>query len=388
MSRRFLAFGFLALLAPGAAGGGQTPTIEQSLNVKTASDPRISPDGRYVAYQVREADWAENAFKSEIWIAAADTGDCYPLTHSKKSSNNPRWSPDGKRLAFLSDREGKPQIYLIAPRGGEAVALTKTEAGVNDFEWSPDGRHIAFTAADPESKARKERKEKYGDFLVVEGDYTMTHLWQVAAPAPGEKAPEPQRLTEGETFTVGGFSWSPDGKRLAFSAARDPDLGSMHTSDIYVLDPGDKSVKKVVDTSGPDTNPRWSPDGTQIAFETAAGRDFFFYANSRIAVVPAEGGKPHVLTEAFDESPRLIGWGPDGLYFSARQKTDEHLFRLDPSAGAVERVSQPDHAICSQFSLSRDFKQAAFLRGDSKQRPAKELKLRQFSIALLQLGQE
>jgi dipeptidyl aminopeptidase/acylaminoacyl peptidase len=366
MIRRLLAFTLFLLPATAVAADGQTPTVEQSINLKSASGPRISPDGGFVAYQVREADWDDNAFKSEIWLAVADTGECYPLTHSKKSSTNLRWSPDGKRLAFLSDRDGKQQIYLIAPRGGEAVALTSGETGVSDFEWSPDGRQIAFTAAEPESKSQKERKEKYGDFLVVEGDYTMTHLWKVAVPAPGEKAPKPERLTEGDKFTVGGFAWSPDGKRLAFSAARDPDLGSMDTSDIYVLDLGDKSVKKIVDTKGPDRNPHWSPDGTQIAYETADGQEFFFYTNSRIAVVPAEGGKPRVLTEAFDEHPRLVAWGPDGIYFSAFQKTDAHLFRLDPSARTIERVSQPEHGIFSQFSLTSDGKQAAFIRGDAK----------------------
>jgi dipeptidyl aminopeptidase/acylaminoacyl peptidase len=367
MNRTFLSLAVLAALVTSArAAGVQTPTVEQSLNLKTASGPRISPDGQLVAYQVQEADWTENAFKSEIWIATVNTGECYPLTHSKKSSSSPRWSPDGKRLAFLSDRDGKQQIYLIAPHGGEALPLTKGETGVSGFEWSPDGRHIAFTAVDPESKAQKERKEKYGDFLVVESDYTMTHLWKVAVPAEGQKMPEPERLTQGEHLTVGGFSWSPDSKRLAFSASRDPDLGSMHTSDIYVLNLSDKSSKKIVDTQGPDRNPHWSPDGTQIAFETADAQEFFYYTNSRIAVVPAEGGKPRVLTEAFDEQPRLIAWAPDGIYFSALQKTDDHLFRLNPSTKALERISKPKQAVFSQFSLTPDFKRAAFLWGDAK----------------------
>jgi dipeptidyl aminopeptidase/acylaminoacyl peptidase len=368
MRRPLLALAFLTWLAPAwGEAGGQTPTVEQSISLKSASGPRISPDGRYVAYQVHEANWEDNAFKTEVWVAEVATGECFQLTHSKKSSSGPRWSPDGKRLAFLSDRDGKQQIYLIAPRGGEAFALTSGETGVGGFEWSPDGRHIAFTAAEPESKEQKERKEKYGDFLVVEGDYTMTHLWQVEVPAPAaEKAPKPERLTEGGQFTVGGFAWSPNSKRIAFSAARDPDLGSMDTSDIYVLNLADKAVKKVVDAKGPDRNPHWSPDGTEIAYETADGQEFFYYANSRIAVVPAEGGSPRVLTDTFDEHPRLIAWGLDGIYFSALQKTNEHLFRLDASTKSVERVSQPQRAIFSQFSLTRAGKQAAFLRGDGK----------------------
>ena len=137
------------------------------------------------------------------------------------------------------------------------------------------------------------------------------------------------------------FSWSPDSTRIAFSAAKDPDLSSSATSDIYVLNVGDKAIKRIVDTKGPDSNPVWSPDGQQIAYQTANGREFFFYANSYIAVMPAAGGAPRVLTESFDESPGLIDWSPDGIYFSGLQKTSSHLFRLNPSTGAIEQVSAP-----------------------------------------------
>ena len=137
------------------AQGAKTPTIEQSLSLKSAANARISPDGRFVAYQVQETNWEENAFENEIWIAVVATGERYQLTNGKKSSTGPQWSPDSKQIAFASDRDGKRQIYLIAPAGGEAVQLTTLETGVNSFGWSPDGRRIAFTAAEPESKARK-----------------------------------------------------------------------------------------------------------------------------------------------------------------------------------------------------------------------------------------
>src|SRR6185503_4941655 len=223
----------------------QTPSVEQSLSLKSASGPRISPDGRYVAYTVQETNWEDNAFETEIWIAVVATGERYQLTNAKKSSAAPQWSPDSKRLAFASDRDGKRQIYLISPTGGESLQLTSVETGVNSFNWSPDGRRIAFTAAEAESKARKERKEKYGEFEIVKGDYTMAHLWMIDVPVDGkEKKPEPARLTEGTGLTVGGFSWSPDSSRIAFSATKDPDLGSSDTSDIYVLSVSDKSIKK------------------------------------------------------------------------------------------------------------------------------------------------
>lgn len=371
MKKAVFALLLVSMLATSAlAGAGQTPTIEQSLNLKSAAGPRISPDGRYVAYQVQKTNWEENAFETEIWIAATSTGKRYQLTNAKKSSANPQWSPDSKCIAFVSDRDGKRQIYLIAPNGGEAVQLTNVETGVSALNWSPDGRRIAFTSADPDSKARKDRKEKYGEFETVQADYTFTHLWMIDVPAEvKDKRPEPARLTEGSGFSVGAFSWSPDSSRIAFSAAKDPDLGSSDTSDIYVLNVSDKAIKKIVNAKGPDGNPVWSPNGRQIAYQTANGREFFYYANSYIAVVPAEGGEPRVLTESFDESPNLIEWSPDGIYFSSLQKTSSSLFRLNHATKAIEQVSGPFGFGSSQFSFTADFKQVAFVGAGANDYP-------------------
>ena len=371
MKKTLLALFLALVLSPFAvAGPAQTPTIEQSLNLKSAGGPRISPDGRYVAYQVQKTNWEENAFETEIWMAVTATGECYRLTNAKKSSSNPQWSSDSKRLAFISDRDGKRQIYLIAPDGGEAVQLTTVETGISTLSWSPDGRRIAFTAADAESKSRKDRKEKYGEFEVIQADYAFTHLWMIDAPAEvKDKKPEPVRLTEGSSSSVNGFSWSPDSGRIAFSAAKDPDLGSSATSDIYVLTVSNKGIKRIVDTKGPDGNPIWSPDGRQIAYQTANGREFFFYANSYIAVMPAEGGAQQVLTESFDELPALIEWAADGIYFSGLQRTSSQLFRLNPATRAIEQVSRPASYGSSQFSFSADFKQVAFVGAGANDYP-------------------
>jgi dipeptidyl aminopeptidase/acylaminoacyl peptidase len=351
---------FLASFA--LAQSSKTPTLEQSLSMKSVASPRISPDGRFVAYQVQETNWEENAFENEIWIAVVATGERYQLTNAKKSSTNPQWSWDSKRLAFVSDRDGKRQLYVIAPTGGEAVQLTSLESGINAFAWSPDSRHIAFTAAEPESKARKDRKEKYGEFEIVKGDYVMAHLWMIdVADESKAKKPEPVRLTEGTAFSVGGFNWSPDSTRIAFSATKYPDLISSDTSDIYVLAVGDKAVKKIVDTRGPDTNPVWSPDGGQLAFETADAHDFPFFENSRIATVASAGGTPQVLTASFDEDPMLIAWSPGGIYFASQQKTSSHLFRLNPATKAIEPLSHPASFASSQYSFTRDYQQAAFV---------------------------
>ena len=255
----------------------QTPTIEQSLNLKTAGAPRISADGRYVAYTVSETNWDENAFQTQIWVAIPATGDRYQLTHAKKSSSDPGWAPDSKRVAFLSDRDGSQQIYVISPAGGEATELAHFEGGVTAFEWSPDGRMIAFTSAGPDPKARKDRKDKYGEFEIVEHDYKMVHLWTLK---PDDEKPKPEALTTGAQFSVGGFHWSPDSKCIAFSATRDPDLSSGDTADIYTVRLSDKYVKKLVDTPGPDRNPIWSPDGTELAYQS--GREYSLSRSGRV----------------------------------------------------------------------------------------------------------
>lgn len=351
-----------ALLA--ATVAAQTPTIDQSLSAKQPQSVEISPDGRYVAYTVQYTNWDENSFDEQIWIAQTASGETYPLTGGKKSSQSPKWSLDSKRIAFKSDRDGKSQIYIIAPAGGEAVALTNEDNGVGSFEWSPDGTTIAFTSTGPESKATKDRKEKYGEFEVVTGDYQMNHLWLVKVPQEipldVKQKPKPEALTKGETFSVGGFAWSPDSKRIAFSATRDPDLSSSGTSQIYLVNLSDKYVKKLTEAQGPNNGPVWSPDGREVAYSTANGAEFFYYANARVAAVSVDGGKPRILSEQFDEDPRIVKWGVGGIYFVAQQKTNSHLFRLDPQSKAIERLSAPENYNIGLGSLTRDDSAAAF----------------------------
>lgn len=351
-----------ALWTACAASANRTPTIEEFLSLRRALAPRLSPDGRWVAYEVQETDWSANTFRSEIWLAPTQSGAPHPLTRSKKSSSRPRWSPDGKRLAFLSDREGSRQVYLVDWQGSQSSPLTRVESGVAQFEWSPDGRFIAFSASDPEPPARKSRKEKYGSYEVVDRDHTLIHLWRIPVPSQLEQAAAPaERLTGGDQFSVGDFSWSPDSRRIAFSASRDASQASAGTADLYVLDLAPRSVKRIIGTDGPDRNPVWSPDGRQLAYETTHGRSDYFCCNHQIAVIATDGGTPRLLTDAFDERPYLIGWGPDGLYFWALQRTQVHLFRLDAATGKIEQVSQPRHGFFWQFSFSHDFRKVAFL---------------------------
>src|SRR6185436_11162573 len=158
------------------------PTVDEILSIKRVAAPEISPDGRLVAYTVRDTNWDDNAYETEIWVADAG-GPAAPaprqLTNAKKSSLSPAWSPDGSKLAFISDRTDKRQVYVINLLGGEADALTSVEDGVTSFAWSPDGRTIAYTASEPKPAAIKDREKKYGEFEVVDQEYRMTHLFAI-----------------------------------------------------------------------------------------------------------------------------------------------------------------------------------------------------------------
>jgi len=358
----FLLFGGVA--APRAQSplltAKQAPSIDQIISLKRAGSPELSPNGQLVAYTVRETNWDDNAYETEIWLADARTGATRQLTNAKKSSMSPAWSPDGSRLAFISDRTDKRQLYVINPNAGEAEALTTGEEGVGSFAWSPDGSSIAYTSTEGKPQSLKDREKKYGEFEIVDQDHRMTHLFLFDV---ATKATRP--LTHG-AFTVGSFDWSPDGKAIAFDHRINSDPANGGTADIAIVNVADGSVREVVTQDGPDSHPVWSPDGTRIAFESSMANPSYMYTNRVVATVAAAGGPPTVLTSSFDEDPSIVAWKPNGLFFAASERTYSSLFRLDVGSKTVAKVSPAGPSVDSSFSLSKNGNAYACLHSDAK----------------------
>jgi dipeptidyl aminopeptidase/acylaminoacyl peptidase len=284
--------------------GGMVPKDVYELT--GAGDPRLSPDGRTVAYAVWSIDGEENIYKSAIWMAAVD-GSSPPrqFTAGGKRDGSPRWSPDGSMVAFTSNREkDAPQLYVMPVAGGEPKRLTDLKQGVSDPRWSPDGTRIAFASrlADPAYEEEDDKKRAPRRFtrlwfkLDNEGwiGDRRQHIFTVAS----DGSSEPVQLTKGE-FEHDSPAWSPDGTRIAFSSMRHDDWDIRPASDIFAVDAGGGEPELLTSTDGSAGAPTWTPDGQAIVYTYSPG----IYDDPRhgqIAVLDLAGRGRRVLTESLD----------------------------------------------------------------------------------------
>ena len=397
----------------GFGQGSHVATPAESLSRTSIRAPAISPDARSVAYLQRETNWKENEFVWQLWRVDVGSGKAVQLTRGKKSVAAASWSPDGRWLAFVTEREAnviepfaaldkeqgskeegksgapeaaKPaakQIWLIAADGGEAWPLTKSATDVDVFQWTRDGKWIVFTAAEAPSKAGKARKERYSSYDVVEKDFEQQQLWSVDADA-GTKALQPQaakQLTFDPALTIKSFAISAQSDRIAFSAGRNPLLANLQDEDIYLMDmpragsaAAAAAASRIIALPGPDRSPMFSADGKQLAFLTSLAQPKFFYANTHIALVDlgAVLEKPATsaadvrdLTRNFDEDPDAIAWVPSGLYFGATQKMTAKLFRLEASTWQIQPVSTDERLIIDEATVTPDGHAVAFTADDA-----------------------
>ncbi|HZS09576.1 MAG TPA: S9 family peptidase [Blastocatellia bacterium] len=376
MKRTVASITLVLLLAASAFGAGveKRMTIEDSLAVRNVAGPQFSPDGKWVAYTISEWEKKENCRISHVWLASVDGGRSIRLTSGARGETSPQWSPDSTRIAFLTDRSssgaGGNQIWTIYVAGGEAEKLTAEENGVTSFRWSPDGKSIAFVTRDaPKDKeAREKRRKDRFDTIVVDSDFTYSHLWTISV-----ETREKKRVTEGP-FTVAGPQWSPDGKWIAYTSSRSGlqessfiDLSEDRNTDICVVAASGGAPRQLTTNPAADTGPIWSPDGKWIAY-TANTEPKSWAAKTDVLVVSPEGGAPRNLTKDFFESAGPgLNWSPDGraVYFTSGVGMYSHIFSAPAAGGKVTQITRENRHY-GQFDVSGDGKMIAYTVSDSR----------------------
>jgi dipeptidyl aminopeptidase/acylaminoacyl peptidase len=315
--------------------------------LRWADDPRVSPDGRTVAFVSWRVDREANEYAAAIWLVPLDGGDePRRLTQGEKQDVSPRWSPDGKSLAFLSNRETKAkQLYVLPAAGGEAVRLTELDEDVGEPVWSPDGTRIAFSSRvrdqayeEEDDKRRRPRRFTRLQYKLDDEGWTgdrRRHLFTV--PADGS-APAAQ-LTDGD-YEDDGPAWSPDGKRIAFSSAREDDWDIRLSRDLYLVEAGGGEPERLTAGDAWYAAPSWSADGTSIACRfTPGGWDM--PRHGQIAVVDAQSGERRLLTESLDlncapyPEIREPVWDGETLLFVLEDAGYNPLYRVRADGSAA-----------------------------------------------------
>jgi dipeptidyl aminopeptidase/acylaminoacyl peptidase len=370
--------------AAGQTGEKRAITFKDLISLHRLSEPQISPDGKWIAYSVATPDLEANHSVRDIWVVpTAGGGEARQLTRGG-SDTRARWSPDGKKLAFISGRSGAPQIYWIALEGGEATRLTSLSTGADNELWSADGKAVAFVSSvypdcrdDACNAGRDAAKEKskvkariYEKLLYRHWtewwDGKRGHLFVAAV----DGASVPRDLTPGANYDVPPFNegapeaiaFSPDGKELCFTANTDKNEALSTNGDLFTVDvSGGSEPKRITTNPGNDWGPAYSPDGKWIAYRAQlqggyeADRWRLMLFNRRTSAIAT-------VTEEFDLSVESYEWSPDSqtIYFTAEENGEMILWGVAlPPRIEVKGVLA---GFNSEFDLSSDGNTLAIVR--------------------------
>ena len=330
------------------------------MKVQRISDPQVSPDGRSVAYVVTSVDFVANTKPAAIWIVPTAGGEPRRLTMGSDQSTRPRWSPDGREIAFIYSHHGDSQIWIIPAQGGEPRQITSLSTGADGVTWSKKGDWLLFTSqvnpdcADEacnkqkgEDAAKSKVKARIIDELLFrhwtewrDGNYT--HLFAVSS-----KGGTPRDLTPGAfdspTFFLGapdGYDVSPDGKEACFSSNRTGHPAWTTNNDLYLVSTSGGEAKNITgDNPGSDAAPQYSPDGRYIAY-TSQARNGYESDLFRLRVYDRQTGKIKDVTPGFDQWVESFAWASDSdtIFFNAPERGHAPVFKTSVSHPKVEKV--------------------------------------------------
>jgi dipeptidyl aminopeptidase/acylaminoacyl peptidase len=378
----------LVLASIASAQGARGLQPEDFAALRDVADAQISPDGMWVAFAITRTNFERNTRQSEIWIVPSKGGEARRFTSGEGSSTRPRWSPDGKFLAFTSTRAGAPQLFVADAGGQEPKKLTDLAAGVADHVWAPDGSALLFTSevypdcADERcNKERAEREEaskvkaKVTDRLLYRHwtswkDGKRNHVFVV--PVAGGT---PRDLTPGDSdappFSLGGpdnFAFSPDGKEVSFARNTDKVEAASTNNDLFLVPTSGGEPKRITTGGGSDVGPVYSPDGAFIAYRSQA-RAGFEADKARLMLYDRKAGTSRSLTDKYDGSVDELVWSPDGsrIIFTTDVASYTPIYELEVATSKVRPLVEKSSN--SSLSISADGRKIAFTRS-SEARPA------------------
>jgi dipeptidyl aminopeptidase/acylaminoacyl peptidase len=355
MSSKLVAAAFIVLAATPAAAAPKGLTIEDMLAMQRVSDPAISPDGKLVAFAVRDTDFDANRGRFDIWVTPVDGGTPTRLTSHPENDTDPQWSADGKWIYFVSTRSGSAQVWRISPSGGEAEAVTKVPLDINGYKLFPDGKRIllaidvwpdAKTLADSakrdEDKAKSKVKAQVYDQLLFrhwdqweDGKYSHLFVWSSGA----TKDLTPGATTDTPTHPFGGMEEigiSPDGKSVAYVSRVSGRENAWKTNtDIFLVSAdGGRPQDLTAANLAYDFDPTFSPDGRTLAIRMMV-RAGFEADRTRLAVIDLATKKQRVVTESWDRSVDSVTWSKDAktIYTSAENLGNQALYAIDVASG-------------------------------------------------------
>jgi dipeptidyl aminopeptidase/acylaminoacyl peptidase len=322
---------------------GQEPLrpleIADYFAIESVGSPRVSPDGKWVAYTVNSIDLENDSRETRIWMVPAAGGEAMPMTVKGHSSWSPRWKPDGRSLAFMSARgKSSTQVYKLDMRGGEGVQITDIKQGVEGFEWSPDGTRLVLLIRDPAPEEqplpwvidRLKFKDDYVGYL----NRLRAHLYVYDIDA--------RTITQITSGDYENYSpaWSPDGSKIAFVSNRTEEPDANANSDIWLVDPDtpydQQEPARVTMNPGPDGSPIWHPDGERIGYITAYTDRTDVpasYLQTKVAIIRIGEDEPELLTtEDLDRKAYGPQFSPDGNTIYAMLEDDG---RVDLAAVSV-----------------------------------------------------